>query len=108
MYKTICLALILSLVWVAPVSACNWHEALANIKGVLDHDARAKACFANAYQCELVQDPKRGGLFVRTGGCKSGMDALLYCQRHDKHAQKTIKECASKAKAYLKSRGYTR
>lgn len=108
MYRTICLALFLSIAWAAPASACNWHQALANIKGVLDGNTGPKACFADAYRCQLVKDPKRGGMFVRTGGCKSGIDALLNCQRQDKHAQKTIKECAKKAKAYLKSHGYRR
>lgn len=110
MYKAIFMAAILSMVPLVPASAatCHWHKALANIKAALDHNKGAKACFAKEYECQLRPDPKRGGMFVRTGGCKSGLDALLYCQRHNKRAQESIKQCAGKTKAYLKSRGYKR
>ncbi len=87
-----------------PAWACNWGDAQANITWVIDRDAGAQACFAEARRCQRVRNHQTGEM-VTSGGCKDAFDAVMHCQRHNGGAQGSIRACESQTRQYLSQRG---
>lgn len=84
-------------------NACDWNKALTNITWVLDRDAGARNCFNESYRCQQIYDPN-SRRYIRVGGCKSGFDSLLHCQRQNDDAQASIALCKAETEQYLSGR----